>query len=49
LYYGVPAFCHGPTGEKSHGFNVRVEIESSRETTKAIAYFVASWCGVEAA
>jgi acetylornithine deacetylase len=48
LYYGIPAFCYGPAGEKSHGFNERVEIESIRETTKAIAYFVASWCGVEA-
>jgi acetylornithine deacetylase len=48
LYYGIPAFCYGPTGEKSHGFNERVNIESIRETTKAIAIFVASWCGVNA-
>src|SRR5262249_38996632 len=48
LYYGITAFCYGPTGEKSHGFNERVNIESIRETTKAIAIFVASWCGVNA-
>jgi acetylornithine deacetylase len=48
LYYGIPAFCYGPTGEKSHGFNERVNIESIQETTKAIAIFVATWCGVNA-
>jgi acetylornithine deacetylase len=49
LYYDIPAFCYGPKAEKIHGFNERVEIQSIRETTKAIALFVATWCGVEPA
>ena len=47
LYYGIPAFCYGPLAEKIHGFNERVSIQSIRETTKAIALFIAGWCGVE--
>ncbi len=46
LYYDMPAFCYGPVGERTHGFNERVNLESIRETTKAIAYFVADWCGI---
>ncbi|GAB0117895.1 ArgE/DapE family deacylase [Acidisoma sp. 7E03] len=46
LYYGIPAFCYGPHGEKIHGFNERVDLRSLRETTKALALFVAGWCGV---
>jgi acetylornithine deacetylase len=49
LYYNIPAFCYGPKAEKIHGFNERVEIQSIRDTTKAIALFVANWCGVEPA
>ncbi|WP_227321581.1 ArgE/DapE family deacylase [Acidisoma silvae] len=48
LYYDIPAFCYGPHGEKIHGFNERVSLQSLRETTKAIALFIAGWCGVEA-
>ena len=46
LYYGVPAFCYGPKAEKIHGFNERVSLDSIRATTKALALFVAAWCGV---
>jgi acetylornithine deacetylase len=46
LYYDIPAFCYGPKAEKIHGFNERVSLESIRETTKAIALFVAEWCGI---
>jgi acetylornithine deacetylase/succinyl-diaminopimelate desuccinylase-like protein len=42
----VPAFCYGPKAEKVHGFNERVSLESIRQTTKAIALFVAEWCGI---
>jgi acetylornithine deacetylase len=31
-----------------HGFDEAVELDSLRKTTKAIALFVADWCGVEA-
>ncbi|HWK47654.1 MAG TPA: ArgE/DapE family deacylase [Stellaceae bacterium] len=47
LYYGIPAFCYGPKAEKIHGFNERVNIQSIRDTTVAIACFVAEWCGFD--
>jgi acetylornithine deacetylase len=46
-YFDIPAFCYGPVGERIHGFNERVNLASLRETTKAIAFFVAQWCGIE--
>lgn len=48
-HFGIPAFCYGPVGERIHGFNERLNLDSLRETTKAIAYFVADWCGIEPA
>ena len=47
LYYGIPAFCYGPQAEKIHGFDERVNIQSIRSTTLAIACFTAAWCGYE--
>jgi acetylornithine deacetylase len=49
LYYGIPAFCYGPQAEKIHGFNERVNIQSIRDTTVAIACFTAMWCGYDLA
>ncbi len=49
LYFGIPAFCYGAKAEKIHSFNERVSVESIRQTTKALALFVAEWCGVEPA
>ena len=49
LNAGIPSLCFGANAEAMHGFNERVEIESLRKTTRAIALFVANWCGVEAA
>jgi len=46
-YFGIPAFCYGPHAEKVHGFDERVELRSIRDSTKAIAVFIAAWCGVE--
>ena len=48
-HFGIPAFCYGPVGERIHGFNERLNLESLRETTKTIANFVAQWCGIEPA
>jgi len=48
LNAGIPSLCFGATAEAMHGFNERVEIESLRRTTRAIALFAAEWCGVEA-
>jgi len=49
LYAGIPALVYGPVSENIHGFNERVDLESVRKNTQAIALFVAQWCGLEAA
>ena len=49
LFYAIPAFCYGPRAENVHGFNERVNIQSIRDTTVAIACFIAEWCGYDAA
>jgi acetylornithine deacetylase len=46
-HFGMPAFCYGPIGERIHGFNERLNLQSLRETTKTLANFVAEWCGIE--
>lgn len=47
LYAGIPALVYGPKAEAIHGFDERVELGSLRRVTKAIALFIADWCGVE--
>ena len=49
LYADIPALVYGPTAERIHGFNERVELESMRRVTQSIALFVADWCGLEPA
>ncbi|MBG6191356.1 acetylornithine deacetylase [Arthrobacter sp. CAN_A212] len=46
LYGGIPALVYGPVSEAIHGFDERVHVESVRKVTKAIALFIAEWCGV---
>jgi acetylornithine deacetylase len=46
LYADMPALVYGPAAEAIHGFNERLDIESMRRVTKAIALFVAGWCGL---
>lgn len=48
LNYGIPGLSFGPEGKAMHGFNEYVDVESLRKTTKAMALFIAEWCGVEA-
>ncbi len=48
LYAGIPALVYGPTAENIHAFDERVDLESMRRVTQALALFVAEWCGVEA-
>jgi acetylornithine deacetylase len=45
-YKGMPALCYGPSGIGPHAFDERIELESIRKTTLAIALFVAEWCGL---
>ncbi len=47
LNYNIPSLCFGAHGGAMHGFNEWVDLESLRKTTKAMALFVAQWCGVE--
>jgi acetylornithine deacetylase len=48
LYAGIPGLVYGPITEDIHGFDERVDVESIRHTTQAMALFVAEWCGLEA-
>jgi acetylornithine deacetylase len=49
LNEGIPSLCFGASGGEMHGFNEYVELESLKKTTKAMALFIAEWCGVERA
>jgi acetylornithine deacetylase len=49
LNYNIPSLCSGASGGAMHGFNEYVELESLRKVTKAMALFIAEWCGVEKA
>jgi acetylornithine deacetylase len=46
LYAGIPSLVYGPTSESIHGFDERVDLESTRRITQAIALFIADWCGL---
>ncbi len=45
LYYGIPTLCYGPRGAGAHSAAERTDLASMIETTKAIALFIATWCG----
>ena len=47
LYAGIPALVYGPLAENIHGFDERVNLDSCRQVTRAIARFIADWCGLE--
>ncbi len=49
LYANTPALVYGPVAAAIHGFNERVNLESMRRVTQAIALFIADWCGLEKA
>ena len=49
LNAGIPSLCFGARMERAHGFNERVNIDSLRQVTGAMALFIADWCGVEVA
>jgi acetylornithine deacetylase len=49
LYAGIPALVYGPKSSGIHGFDERVEVESVRRVTQAMALFIADWCGLAAA
>jgi acetylornithine deacetylase len=47
LNCNIPSLCFGASGAAMHGFNEYVDLDSLRKSTKAIALFIADWCGVE--
>ncbi|XOJ26833.1 ArgE/DapE family deacylase [Paracoccus sp. SJTW-4] len=47
LYNRVPTLCYGPVSRNIHGFDEYVSLESLRSVTKAMALFIADWCGTE--
>ncbi len=49
LYYGIPGICYGPAGEGAHAFDERAYLPNLKETTVALAAFIADWCGTRPA
>ncbi len=49
LYGNMPALVYGPTADRVHGFNERVNLASLRNVTKAMTLFIGEWCGLHAA
>ena len=47
LYNRVPTLCYGPISRNIHGFDEYVSLDSLRSVTKAMALFIADWCGTE--
>ncbi len=48
LYNRIPVLCYGPVARNIHGFDECVSLSSLRNVTKAMALFIADWCGTEA-
>ncbi len=47
LYAGIPSLVYGPNSGAIHGFDERVDLESTRRITQAMTLFIADWCGLE--
>lgn len=43
-HFGVPAVSFGPRGERPHGIDECVELESLKSTAKAVALATYQWC-----
>jgi acetylornithine deacetylase len=42
---GIPAVCFGPRGERIHGIDERVSLQSMHETAAVLALFIRDWSG----
>lgn len=49
LYADMPSLCYGPNCRDIHGIDEAVELASVRRVTRAIALFMARWCGLRPA
>lgn len=47
LYNKIPALCYGPISRNIHGIDECVSLPSVQRITRAMALFIAEWCGVE--
>jgi len=47
LYAAIPGLVYGPLSDAIQGFDERVNLESVRQNTQAMALFIAEWCGLE--
>ncbi|MEI4488802.1 ArgE/DapE family deacylase [Frigidibacter sp. MR17.14] len=47
LYARIPVLNYGPKSRAVHGFDEAVSLSSVRQVTKAMALFIADWCGTE--
>lgn len=47
LYNKIPTLTYGAIAKSAHGFDEYVELDSVKATTKAMALFIAEWCGTE--
>ena len=47
LYDQIPSLCYGPISKNIHGFDECVSLSSVKSITKAMALFIAEWCGTE--
>lgn len=46
LYADIPGLVYGPHADSIHGFDERVDLDSTRRATQAVALFIADWCGL---
>ena len=46
-YFNMPALCSGPIGERLHGIDECVDLESVLKLAKILALFILNWCGIE--
>jgi acetylornithine deacetylase len=49
LFDNTPSLVFGPACRRMHGADECVSVESLKEVTRALALFIAGWCGVEEA
>lgn len=42
--FNIPVTCYGPSGADMHAPNEYIDLESLKDTTRTIAYFIKDWC-----
>jgi acetylornithine deacetylase len=48
-FHNMTTLVYGPTAENIHAYDERVNLESVRKITQAVALFIADWCDLEEA